>query len=296
MLVDNKIKEFIDYLSVERGLAKNTLLSYQSDLIQYKNFLQKKGMNSWDKVNLDTIITFQYYLKTKGISTSSVARKIAALKSFCRFLRKNEDITVDITQNLEVPRTTKKLPSVLTLDEVSKIFNIPKEKKPRLLRNRAMLEVLYGTGVRVSELINIKLEDLNLQVGYILISGKGGKQRIVPLGSTAIESLSPYLKQRTNMLKKQQNNYLFVNKIGTKLSRQGFWKILKKYAISWGIKKSISPHTFRHSFATHLLEQGADLRSVQEMLGHSNITTTQIYTHLTRAKLRKIYQETHPRA
>lgn len=296
MLVDNKIKEFIDYLSVERGLAKNTLLSYQSDLIQYKNFLQKKGMNSWDKISLDAIITFQYYLKTKGISTSSVARKIAALKSFCKFLRKNEDITVDITQNLEVPRTTKKLPSVLTLDEVSKIFNLPEEEKPLLLRNRAMFEVLYGTGVRVSELINIKLEDLNLQVGYILISGKGGKQRIVPLGSTAIESLSPYLKQRTNMLKKQQNNYLFVNKIGTKLSRQGFWKILKKYAISWGIKKSISPHTFRHSFATHLLEQGADLRSVQEMLGHSNITTTQIYTHITRAKLRKVYQETHPRA
>lgn len=294
--MQNKIEEFINYLSVERGLAKNTLLSYQSDLIQYKNFLQKKGMNSWDKISLDAIITFQYYLKTKGISTSSVARKIAALKSFCKFLRKNEDITVDITQNLEVPRTTKKLPSVLTIDEIGKVFDLPEEEKPLLLRNRAMFEVLYGTGVRVSELINIKLEDLNLQVGYILISGKGGKQRIVPLGSTAIESLSPYLKQRTNMLKKQQNNYLFVNKIGTKLSRQGFWKILKKYAISWGIKKSISPHTFRHSFATHLLEQGADLRSVQEMLGHSNITTTQIYTHITRAKLRKIYQETHPRA
>lgn len=294
--MQNKIEEFIDYLSVERGLAKNTLLSYQSDLIQYKSFLQKKGMNSWDKISLDDIITFQYHLKTKGISTSSVARKIAALKSFCRFLRKNEDITVDITQNLEAPRTTKKLPSVLTQDEIGKVFNLPEEEKPRLLRNRAMLEVLYGTGVRVSELINIKLEDLNLQVGYILISGKGGKQRIVPLGSTAILSLSPYLKQRVSMLKKQQNNYIFVNNVGNKLSRQGFWKILKKYVISWGIKKSISPHTFRHSFATHLLEQGADLRSVQEMLGHSNITTTQIYTHITRAKLRKIYQETHPRA
>ncbi len=294
--MQNKIEEFIDYLSVERGLAKNTLLSYQSDLIQYKNFLQKNGMNSWDKISLDAIITFQYHLKTRGISTSSVARKIAALKSFCRFLRKNEDITVDITQNLEAPRTTKKLPSVLTQDEIGKVFNLPEEEKPRLLRNRAMLEVLYGTGVRVSELINIKLEDLNLQVGYILISGKGGKQRIVPLGTTAQESLSPYLKQRTNMLKKQQNNYLFVNNVGNKLSRQGFWKILKKHTISCGIKKSISPHTFRHSFATHLLEQGADLRSVQEMLGHSNITTTQIYTHITRAKLRKIYQETHPRA
>ncbi len=296
--MSNLIEQFIHYQMVEKGLAQNTLDSYRRDLNSYSEFLKKQ----FNTVNIsDTsrthIISYLLELKNKGRATSTISRNLASIRSFYQYLMRDRLIEKDPSQNLESPKIDKRLPKVLTVDQVETLLQLPDTTSPSGLRDKAMLELLYATGIRVSELVSLNLEDVNLNMGLVKCFGKGSKERIVPLGSIAIKSINHYIDNGRNRLgKKVANNSLFLNHHGRRLSRQGFWKIIKKYAKQGNINVEITPHTLRHSFATHLLENGADLRSVQEMLGHSDISTTQIYTHLTKSKLKEIYSKAHPRA
>ncbi len=294
--MNNLIQEFINYLSVERGLATNTLESYGRDLRQYYQYLGGDNVDP-DAVSRTTIINYLMFLQKQGKATATIARRLAALKAFYQFLVREKRIKTDPTANLESPKLEKRLPRVLTVGEVERLLAQPDPSHPAGLRDRAMLELLYATGIRVSELVSLNLADVNLETGYIRCIGKGSKERIVPLGSLAIHWVQEYLQSgRPKLVKDRQEPALFVNHHGYRLTRQGFWKIVKKYAHDARIDKEITPHTLRHSFATHLLENGADLRSVQEMLGHADISTTQIYTHVTKGRLKEVYARTHPRA
>ncbi len=296
-MAEKLTEEFINYLSVERGLAENTLESYERDLRQYSEFLLKKGEGGVRGATHDTILAYVSTLKRHGYTPSTISRKIASLRGFYRFLTRERYIDKDPTLNLASPQIEKQLPTVLTTEEVNILLEIPDITTPAGQRDKAMLEVLYATGVRVSELISLKSSDVNLDMGYIRCYGKGSKERIIPIGSIAMRWTKEYMSDgRVKLLQGSDSEILFLNRRGSKLTRQGFWKIIKKYAKEANIAKEITPHTLRHSFATHLLENGADLRSVQEMLGHADISTTQIYTHLTRGKLRQIYDKAHPRA
>ncbi|MGE5674653.1 MAG: site-specific tyrosine recombinase XerD, partial [Mycobacterium leprae] len=291
------IHEFINYLSVERGLAMNTLESYGRDLRQYSQYLEQDDETDLDSVTRDKIINYLMFLQSQGKATATIARRLAALKAFYQFLVREHRISADPTANLESPKLEKRLPKVLTVSEVERLLAQPDSSQPACIRDRAMLELLYATGIRVSELVNLNVADVNLDMGYIKCYGKGSKERIVPLGSLAIQSVRSYLTSaRARLVKDRDEAALFVNHHGHRLTRQGFWKIVKKYADDAKIEKEITPHTLRHSFATHLLENGADLRSVQEMLGHADISTTQIYTHVTKGRLKEVYARTHPRA
>ncbi len=291
------IGDFIDYLSVERGLALNTLESYGRDLRQYSDFLEKGRFASIEQATRATIISYLLHLEKQGKATATIARRLAALKSFYQFLVREKILDRDPTANLESPKLEKRLPRVLSVKEVDQLLRQPNPVTPSGLRDRAMLELLYATGIRVSELVNLNLVDINLEMGYVRCTGKGSKERIVPLGSVAQRSVQEYLQRgRARLVKSAEEQSLFVNHHGRRLTRQGFWKIVKKYAANARIDKEITPHTLRHSFATHLLENGADLRSVQEMLGHADISTTQIYTHITKGRLKEVYAKTHPRA
>lgn len=292
------IHEFINYLSVERGLAMNTLESYGRDLRQYSQFLdQDEDESNLDAVSRTTIINYLVHLQTQGKATATIARRLAALKAFYQFLVRENRIKADPTANLESPKLEKRLPRVLTVKEVERLLAQPEPAHAAGMRDRAMLELLYATGIRVSELVSLNVNDVSLDMGYIKCSGKGSKERIVPLGTLAIQSCREYLAPaRNRLIKDREETALFVNHHGHRLTRQGFWKIVKKYADDAKIDKEITPHTLRHSFATHLLENGADLRSVQEMLGHADISTTQIYTHVTKGRLKEVYARTHPRA
>lgn len=290
------IHEFITYLSVERGLATNTLESYGRDLRQYSEYLEADS-GTLDAVSRSTIVGYLLHLQGQGKATATIARRLAALKAFYQFLLRERRINQDPTANLESPKLEKRLPKVLTVREVERLLAQPDPGQPAGMRDRAMLELLYATGIRVSELVSLSVVDVNLEMGYIRCSGKGAKERIVPLGSLAIQSCTEYLQgARPRLVKHESEQALFVNHHGHRLTRQGFWKIVKKYADDAKIEKEITPHTLRHSFATHLLENGADLRSVQEMLGHADISTTQIYTHVTKGRLKEVYARTHPRA
>ena len=250
-----------------------------------------------NRVTQTTIISYLLHIQGKGLATSTISRNLASLKSFFHFLVRENILSSDPTLNLESPKQQKKLPQVLTTKEVSMLLSIPDLKTIAGLRDKAMLEMLYATGLRVSELTGLDCKDVDLEFGYVKCLGKGSKERIVPLGSVAIRVLKDYLQRgRTELVSAAGCDAIFLNHHGKRLTRQGFWKIIKKYAESLGTEKTITPHTLRHSFATHLLENGADLRAVQEMLGHADISTTQIYTHLTRSRLRKVYDQTHPRA
>jgi len=290
------IHEFINYLSVERGLAMNTLESYGRDLRQYSQFLEEDQADL-HAVSRNTILNYLMFLQEQGKATATIARRLAALKAFYQFLVREKRIGTDPTANLESPKLEKRLPRVLTVTEVERLLAQPDSSQPAGLRDRAMLELLYATGIRVSELVSLEVADVNLEGGYIRCAGKGSKERIVPLGSLAIKSVREFLENgRMRLVKDRDESALFVNHHGHRLTRQGFWKIVKRYADDARIEKEITPHTLRHSFATHLLENGADLRSVQEMLGHADISTTQIYTHVTRGRLKEVYARTHPRA
>lgn len=295
--MEGLIDAFIHYLAVERGLAENTLISYRRDLIQFKKFLQReKGSNIKD-VGRNVILAYLLFLQKEGRAPATISRHLAALKSFFSFLLNERLIERDPTVNLESPKLEKRLPKVLTVEEVDLLLAQPQPVDPAGMRDKAMLELLYATGIRVSELISLDVEHVNLELSYIRCFGKGAKERIIPMGSVARRWVRTYLERgRPRLLKSRGERALFLNHHGRRMTRQGFWKIIKKYAASAGIKKDITPHTLRHSFATHLLENGADLRSVQEMLGHADITTTQIYTHLTRGRLKEVYSKTHPRA
>ncbi len=289
------IKSFLDYLSIEKGLSKNTLQSYRRDLEKLKFFLEKKC--PIEKAQEKELIGFIQFLGKTNLSSRSIARCISAIKTFYKFLLLEGIIKNNPTLNLSSPKLWLNLPRYLSLEEVEKLLSLPNESEELGLRDKAMLEIMYATGLRVSELVSLKLNDLNLEVGFIRCLGKGGKERIIPLGKIAHQEIKKYLSlSRPKLLKGKESDLLFINYRGERLTRQGFWKIIKNYASKIGLKAKITPHTLRHSFATHLLEKGADLRSVQLMLGHSQITTTQIYTHITRERLKKLYNKYHPRA
>ena len=295
--MESFVSEFINYLAVERGLAQNTLESYGRDLRQFQAYLQESKIDFMKDLNRSTILTYLNSLQTNGKATSTISRNLAAIKSFYQYLVRERYLEKDPAAHLESPKLEKKLPKVLSVHEVEELLKQPNALLPAGLRDKAMLELLYATGIRVSELISLNISDVNLDMGYIKCYGKGSKERIVPLGSIAAKCAQDYLnKGRPKLVRTYEEAALFINHHGNRLTRQGFWKIIKKYSQEANIIKDITPHTLRHSFATHLLENGADLRSVQEMLGHADISTTQIYTHVTRNHLKEVYDKTHPRA
>jgi integrase/recombinase XerD len=295
--MESFVSEFINYLAVERGLARNTLESYGRDLRQFQAYLQDSKIDFMKDLNRSTILTYLSNLQSNGKAVSTISRNLAAIKSFYQYLVRERYLEKDPAAHLESPKLEKKLPKVLSVHEVEELLKQPNSTLPAGLRDKAMLELLYATGIRVSELISLNISDVNLDMGYIKCYGKGSKERIVPLGSIAAKCVQDYLtKGRPKLVRTYEEAALFINHHGNRLTRQGFWKIIKKYAQEANIVKEITPHTLRHSFATHLLENGADLRSVQEMLGHADISTTQIYTHVTRNHLKEVYDKTHPRA
>src|SRR3989338_3066631 len=290
------IEQFLSYISVERGMADNTLSSYKRDLRKFSDFLKSKKTETIDKVQRQMINSFMMAEKERGLASNSVSRELACIKSFFKFLLKENIIKEDAATIIESPKLWKKLPSTLNLNEVEALLDAPNIRDLMEMRDKACLELMYATGMRVSELVNLKMDDINMGVGFAKCFGKGSKERIVPFGKKAKESLERYLeKSRPQFLKKKISNFLFLRRGGAKMSRQTFWKIIKKYVKIAKIKKKVTPHSLRHSFATHILERGADLRIVQEMLGHADISTTQIYTHVSKDRLKSIHQKFHPR-
>lgn len=291
------VADYLSYLTVERGLAGNTLEAYGRDLRSYVRFLASHSLADFADTSKETVRAYMEHLYQLGRATSTISRNLAAIKSFYQFLVREGWMAIDPSEHLESPKVEKRLPHVMTLTEVEALLSQPALDEPCSLRDKAMLEVLYATGIRVSELVSLDRNDVNLEAGYLRCLGKGSKERIVPLGSVAIRALAFYMQSaRPKLVKLASETALFVNQHGRRLTRQGFWKIIKRYAKDANISENITPHTLRHSFATHLLENGADLRSVQEMLGHADISTTQIYTHVTRNRLKEVYQKAHPRA
>ncbi|MEW5900988.1 MAG: site-specific tyrosine recombinase XerD [Acidobacteriota bacterium] len=293
--IEAALRLFLDYLSVEKGLSANTILSYGRDLNKFLLFLTKERME-WTRASEETLTRFIHHQSQAGLQARSLARLISALKSFYRFLLLDGLVKKDPATNLSSPKTWLNLPKFLTVDEADRLIRQPDERELYGLRDRAMLEVLYATGLRVSELIQLKPGDLNLEDGYVICRGKGGKERVVPLGRTAADLTRRYQEDIRPQLLKGASEALFLSRLGEPFTRQGVWKLLRGYALKAGLEAKISPHVLRHSFATHMLERGADLRSVQLMLGHSQITTTQIYTHVSRDRLRQVYEKYHPRA
>ena len=290
------IDSFLNYLSVERGLAKNTIVSYKRDLEIYVDFLAKHSITALAKTTKEDIVNFMLYQKDKGIAANSIARRLAAIKMFYRFLVRERILQKEPSSLIDSPKLWKKIPETLSFKEVESLLAQPNLKDLQGIRDRAILEVFYATGMRVSEVVNLRMDAVNMEVGFLRCVGKGNKERVIPLGGKAIQSLKKYTESiRPRFLKKKSSEFLFLNRSGAQLSRQSLWKIIKRYARLAGIRKPIRPHILRHSFATHLLERGADLRSVQEMLGHANISTTQIYTHVTRDRLKTIHTTFHPR-
>lgn len=295
--MEGYVNAFINYLAIERGLAKNTLESYGRDLKQFQNYMNDLNLEVEKDSNENMIQEYLKSLQTKGRAVSTISRNIAAIKAFYQYLVKENYLENDPSQSLDTPKVEKKLPKILSVHEVEELLKQPEIKSSGGLRDKAMLELLYATGIRVSELIALNISDINLDMGYVKCYGKGSKNRIVPLGSIAVKAVHDYIiKGRMKVVRTYDEPALFVNHHGGRLTRQGFWKIIKKYAQEAGITKDITPHTLRHSFATHLLENGADLRSVQEMLGHADISTTQLYTQIVKNPLKEVYDKSHPRA
>ena len=288
--------EFLRFLTVEKGLSPNTREAYGLDLDRLLRFLAREK-TSWDRARESDLAAFIRHESRAGLSARSLARRISVLKAFYRFLLLDGRLDKNPAIHLTSPKTWLALPKALSEAEVKALLGKPDPRDPRGLRDRAMLEVMYATGLRVSEAVGLTTEDVNLRDGYLVAQGKGGKERIVPLGEYAIEFVKRWLEGGREALRKGRTaRALFIGPRGTALTRQGVWKIIRRYALAAGIKKQISPHKLRHSFATHLLERGADLRAVQAMLGHADISTTQIYTHVDRARVRRIYDKAHPRA
>lgn len=293
---DLLIKEFLDHIIVEKGLSRNTRLSYSSDLSRYAESLK---INTVEPVNASSgdITAFLKGLRDGGISPRSCTRSLVAVRGFYKFLLKRKKIKESPCANVDMPRFNMKLPEFLSLEEVDRLLGAPDSSSVHGLRNKAMLETLYATGLRVSELVSLKLNGINLQKGFLTAFGKGSKERLVPLGESAMVWLKRYIDgARPTLCAKKSSPFLFLTSRGSRMSRQNFWVLIKKTALVAGIDTSkIKPHSLRHSFATHMLERGADLRIVQAMLGHSDISTTQIYTHITKERLKKLHKKKHPR-
>ncbi len=287
---------FLHYLAAERRLAANTIQSYHSDLVSFHDFIEKSGVREWRDVTIGHIRAYLTRCLRNGISTRSNARRVSTLRSFFRFLVSENLIPVDPTSIIDLPKSGRFLPRVLSVSEVTELLEAIDGSDPLSLRNAAMLYLLYATGLRVTELVSLPVAVLNMNAGFLRVLGKGSKERLVPFGDAAREKIEAYLKpSRSKILKGKVSDFLFVTHRGTAMTRMRFWRIIRETAFAAGIKKKISPHMLRHSFATHLLEHGADLRSVQIMLGHSDIVTTQIYTHVDKDRLKSIHQKYHPR-
>jgi integrase/recombinase XerD len=298
MSLERWVGGFTHYLAVERRLSLHTQRVYERDVRAWLEALpQRSNAEVAALLTRDNVVKFLAQSRAAGLSPRSVARRMAGLRAFCRYLKQEEVLPVDPLLDLQTPRLPERLPHFLSLDEVERLLCQPRLETPRGQRDAAMLEALYATGLRVSELVSLPMSALHLAEGWIKVRGKGGKERLIPLGEQAVACIQAYLVgAREELMRGGHTTQVFVNGRGEGMTRQGFWKLLRRYARQAGITKPMSPHTLRHSFATHLLEQGADLRSVQQMLGHSDISTTQIYTHVLEARLRSAYQRYHPRA
>ncbi|WP_345759508.1 site-specific tyrosine recombinase XerD [Ligilactobacillus salivarius] len=297
MAINNILMDYLHYLKVERGLSENTINSYGIDLKLFLEYLRENEIPSFKQVNKEVIVNYMQSEKNNNKANSSILRSVSSLRKFFQYLAQEKIIEKDPMLLIDTPKKKQHLPQVLTKEEVEKLLRSPNTGQVLGLRDRAMLELMYATGLRISEIINLKLEDLHLTMGTLQTLGKGHKERIVPVGDEAIKWVNRYLEEvRPKLLKQKRSNYLFLNFHGNNLTRQGVWKNLKAEVRKAGIQKNITPHTLRHSFATHILENGADLRIVQELLGHADISTTQIYTHLSNKQLADIYNRAHPRA
>jgi integrase/recombinase XerD len=288
---------FLTYITVVKRLSKNTIESYQRDIQKFFSFLEKRQITNIEQVDYKLILDFLSDLKGKGLKARSLARILISIRQFFKYLLIENVIKINPTFLIRTPKTKRILPQVLSIEDVERLLSLPNETTLESLRDKAMLEILYATGIRVSELVELGLNDINFELGYLIAYGKGSKERIVPIGENAKNKLNEYLNiGRPKHLKSRNSTHLFITRFGKKMTRQAFWKIITKYANKSGITKKISPHTLRHSFATHLLERGADLRAIQMMLGHSDISTTQIYTHIERERLKEIHKKYHPRS
>jgi integrase/recombinase XerD len=300
--MQNKVEQFLDFLRVEKGYSNNTTAAYRNDLAQFIEYITEEtgnGQAKWSSINKSMIIDYILELKEKEYASSTVARKVAAIKSFFHFLTSEEVVVDDPTATLDSPKVKKRLPVTLSYEEVNQLLSQPAgNESPKALRDKGLLELLYATGMRVTEIVSLNLEDINLASATVRVTrGKGSKERIIPIHTRAVHALEEYLsKGRLQLLKNANERALFLNHRGERLTRQGLWLIIKHYVREAGIVGEVTPHTLRHSFATHLLNGKADLRHVQELLGHANISTTQIYTHLSNERLREAYDEAHPRA
>lgn len=296
IVMNNYLDLFISYLAVEKGLSGNTQEAYSRDLTRYLDFLERNGKAAPETVVSSDVAAFMGVLKDSGIGPRSRARSLSAIRMFHKFLMIEQYADQNPASIIEAPRSMNSLPHFLSSTEVDALFSACTGVSDESIRDRAMLELLYATGLRVSELVGLKLREINLDSGYLLTVGKGSKERLVPIGESARQKVREYLQSSRYKLDPAGSNiYLFLSRLGDSMSRQAFWNLIKKRAYQAGISKNISPHTLRHSFATHLLENGADLRSVQIMLGHADLSTTQIYTHVTRERLKRLHQEIHPR-
>lgn len=289
-------QEYLVYLEQTKGASKNTIQSYKRDINHLISFLKEQGVKDIGRVNTTHIRAYMMSLEKEGRAASTISRNVASIHSFFQYLFKMGYVSSDISESISAPKIDRKTPGILSLEEIELLLSQPSSTDHKGIRDKAMLELLYATGIRVSELINLKKKDVNLDMGYIRCA-YDKKERVIPIGNIAQLALSQYIKNaRSAMVKHPDEEMLFVNCLGDSMSRQGFWKIIKSYAAKANIGKKITPHVLRHSFASHLVENGADLRSVQEMLGHSDISTTQVYAKMSHTKLREVYAKAHPRA
>ncbi|GAP01161.1 tyrosine recombinase XerD subunit [Fructobacillus fructosus] len=295
-MLPSEMADYLRVIRVERGLSANTITAYRQDLTTFSKFLdkQKRDLGSVDHL---LVLRFLNQLRMAGRANTSIARMVTTLRKCFAYLKKEGVVAHDPMQTIKPPKKAQHLPAVLTINEVDDLLAVPDVEKPLGIRNKAMLELMYATGLRVSELVHLKLTDLHLDLAMLQTIGKGDKERIIPVGEVAIDWLKTYLRDsRPKLLKGQQSEAVFLNDHGRPISRQGVWLLIKNLVKAAGIQKDVSPHTLRHSFATHILENGADLRIVQELLGHSDISTTQIYTHISKKRLTEVYDQFHPRA
>ncbi|HVX93484.1 MAG TPA: site-specific tyrosine recombinase XerD [Polyangia bacterium] len=295
--LDEEIQQFLDHLRVERELTPATIEAYGRDLALFARFVTARGAADAAQVRPIDVLDFLAFLTERKLTPRSQARRLIALRQLFKFLKGERVLTVDPTEDVDLPRYGRKLPEFLTVEEVDRLLAAPNRTTPRGARDAAMLETLYATGLRVSELVKLRLRDVNFDAGYLMAFGKGRKERLVPIGESALAALRAYVEgARAAFCGARAVDALFLTHLGGPMTRQGFWKLLGRYAVAAAIRKRISPHKLRHSFATHLVERGADLRAVQAMLGHADIGTTEIYTHLSRGHLRTLYDRFFPRA